>query len=818
MKLIILILICNTVLGAIFEQGYAASGQISAHQIYRQDIKLNNNFAEIPKIVLSVIGYQSNQNTLDFFSRVTDVTKEGFQLQVISDSEINEIRFNYLATDHKDVQTICNNLEVQKDQIDMKFNTEFEELPQVAAFLTGIHRQNQDDIILEIKSIEKNQVHLATQSKAESSLGLCLLIGPQNVFNRKELPIMQISQGLPNNSFYGISSLAGVADNGILLNLNQMQVENSFKIGLTLIEIDPGQITNQEVIQDNNTVSFDDLVDKQMPQEQPEQIDFFEQEGQININSIQITQEELEFESKINSISFIYPEQQDQLYIEVEEQNLQQIKDNTQEIMTISESWLQHDLSVVDQSQESQASLDNNQVQFNEGQQLLTNLIKPQDFNTNSIEYEDFESFKRQAENIVIVDCTQVIIEENQKKSQSNQDSTSEISIDSTQDYDLQNQIEQQIDLAEEQIVVDDLQEQMMEMQEEMQNLQQNSQSRVSSELDPFKIIEQQQFIVEQQKQLVDQQQQIIQQYQKLFEDKVKILSDQQPNNEFDEKQVEKEQNTNEDQLETLFQSNLNINDNQNQLTNQEEQNQKLPQNQDQLQQNVLDQKYVLQDFPSQNLENKSNLKKDLESFDKIKIRKDEIDEQKATQILKEITKDLLNDEKMEDKINQIEDSLNEVFQIKSQNEVQQNLNDDISSIPQNKRVEFSNIKNNLDNITTLNFQDISNQAENVSLEEISQAIFPQEYEIEQAYYDWSMNQGFMKNRNELQINQELIQQSNMSNQQSQEELQKQIEEFLELDYNESHFSDPLFDDFHSFFSVNQQVKKNLRKRKVLNV
>ncbi|CAD8065538.1 unnamed protein product [Paramecium sonneborni] len=814
MKLIILILICATVLGAQFEKGYVTSGKISAHKIYRQDIKLNNNFTEIPKIVLSVIGYNSNHNTLDFFSRVTEVTQEGFQLQIISDSEINEMQFYYLATDHQDVQTICNNIEVQKDQIDIKFNKAFEkEQPQVAAFLTGIHRKNQDDIILEIKLIEKNQVHLTTQSKAESSIGLCLLIGPQDLFIRKELPIMQISQGLPNTCFYGISSLSGMADNGIVLSLNQEFVKNSFEIGLTLVEINSNHITLQEENNDNSTVSFDDFVDKLTPQEFLGKMNIIEIEGQVKINSIQITQEELNQESQMNSISFIYPEQKNQLYIEDEEQSLQQQnQENVQEIITISESWLQHDLSVVDQSQ---TTLNSNQDQVNEGQQILTNLIKPQDYNTNSIEYENFQPFKRQPVNIAIVDSTQSIIEENQKQTQNNQDF---ISDNSTQNYDLENkienQIEQQIDSVQEQIVVENLQEQIMEMQEEMQN-QLTSQSHVPSELNPFKIIEQQQFIVEQQKQLVEQQQQIILQYQRMLEHKVKILPETQLD---DDKQENNEQqiSLDEDSQKVSLQSTLIINNNtgQNLQTDLDEQNREVPQTQDQLQQNIQDQKYIFQDFPRLSLENQSDFKKDLESIDRNKKRKDDIDEQKATKILKEITKDLQNDEKLEDKINQLEDGLNEVLQIKSQNEVEQNL----SGITSNKRVEFSNTQNNFDKTSSFNFKDSSNQVVNISLEEISEAIFPQEYEMEQAYFDWSMNQGLIKNRNDQQINLELINQSTLSTQQSQEELQKQIEEFLELDYNDSHFSDPLFDDFHSFFSVNQQVKKNLRKRKVLNV
>jgi hypothetical protein len=32
--------------------------------------------------------------------------------------------------------------------------------------------------------------HILTLTKAESSIGICLLVGPENVFTRKELPIM----------------------------------------------------------------------------------------------------------------------------------------------------------------------------------------------------------------------------------------------------------------------------------------------------------------------------------------------------------------------------------------------------------------------------------------------------------------------------------------------------------------------------------------------------------------------------------------------------------------------------------------------------
>ena len=68
-------------------------------------------------------------------------------------------------------------------------------------------------------------------------------MGPENVFTRKELPIMQISQGLPKNIFFGISSITGVAKDGIVMNLSQENVENSFELGLTIVEINESEIT-----------------------------------------------------------------------------------------------------------------------------------------------------------------------------------------------------------------------------------------------------------------------------------------------------------------------------------------------------------------------------------------------------------------------------------------------------------------------------------------------------------------------------------------------------------------------------------------------
>ncbi|CAD8045340.1 unnamed protein product [Paramecium primaurelia] len=805
MKLIILIHICTIVIGAQFEQGYVSSEKILAHKIYRQDIKFNNNFAEIPKIVLSVIGYHSDFNALDFFSKVTDITNEGFQLQVISDSDINQIKFNYLATEHQDVQTICNNIEVQKDQIDIKFNTPFEEQPQVAAFLTGIHRINQDDIILEIKSIDKNQVHLSTKSKAESSLGLCLLIGPQNLFSKKDLSIMQISQQIPNNQFYGISSLKGVTNDGISLSLNQKSVENLLDIVMTFVDINTEQIIKQEEDNNKNTVTLVDSQDKLNTYEQQEK----QADKQIKIKS---PQNELDQGSQINSISFIYPEQEDQLYIENEEQDLQQVQENVQEVMTISESWLQHDLSVLDQSEES---LDSNQAQINEGQQFLTNLIKPQDYNTNSMEQEDFQSQNIQPMNIAIVDSTQKIINENQKKVINNQELNydNSLTMDSTLDYDIEtkieNQIEEQIDSAQQQNVVENLQDQIIEMQQEMLNFQQNSESNVSSELDPFKIIQSQQFIVEQQKQLVEQQQQIILQYQRLFEEQIKIKSEKQTNNQLDQ-QADQNQNQIEDSKQQQLQSKISQNQSTEQNLNplQIDQNQEETQIQEQFDQNSKDQKYDLQDIPSLKLESQSNLEKDLESFNRVKKRKDEIDEQKANKLIQEFTEDLSNNKKLEVEFN-------DVLQIKQSNEISSNLDSEINSIVTNKRVEFSNIQKNM---KTSYFQDINNQFENLNQEQIREAILPQEYEMEQAYFDLSLDQGFIETKNDQLIRQEFVQKSISQSQQSQEELQQKIEELLELENKDSHHSDTIFSDFHSFFQINQQITNNLRKRQLLNV
>jgi hypothetical protein len=42
---------------------------------------------------------------------------------------------------------------------------------------------------------------------------------------------------LPNNVFFGISSIAGVSQDGITMDLRKENVENSFELGLTIIEI-----------------------------------------------------------------------------------------------------------------------------------------------------------------------------------------------------------------------------------------------------------------------------------------------------------------------------------------------------------------------------------------------------------------------------------------------------------------------------------------------------------------------------------------------------------------------------------------------------
>ena len=60
-----------------------------------------------------------------------------------------------------------------------------------------MHRKNGEDVVLKVDTIDVGGVLIKTLYKAESSLGLCILVGPEEVFMAKQLPTLSISDGLP---------------------------------------------------------------------------------------------------------------------------------------------------------------------------------------------------------------------------------------------------------------------------------------------------------------------------------------------------------------------------------------------------------------------------------------------------------------------------------------------------------------------------------------------------------------------------------------------------------------------------------------------
>lgn len=77
-----------------------------------------------------------------------------------------------------------------------------------------MHRKNNEDVFIQVGTIEKDKVTLKTHSEAESSVGLCVLIGPETIFKTK------IANN-PTNNFVGLSSLKGKDE----ININLLNVE-----------------------------------------------------------------------------------------------------------------------------------------------------------------------------------------------------------------------------------------------------------------------------------------------------------------------------------------------------------------------------------------------------------------------------------------------------------------------------------------------------------------------------------------------------------------------------------------------------------------
>ncbi|CAD8171427.1 unnamed protein product [Paramecium octaurelia] len=268
---------------------------LKAHQLFTKNVQFDQEFDEIPQVVVSIKQIIGDQ--FELYTRAININLRGFDLQIISSSNIANIKINYLAINDNSLNIICENYQTKKDEIKVPFNIEHS---QVAAFITGLKLQQNEKVYFKLNSISDSQAVFQTKQKA---MGLCLVFGDEDKIAHQQSIITSTLQ-----------------DNKLEFNVEN--IEDSITLPL-----------------ENQVLSFDDIISKlsiESKGEQSTQVQD-EEEKYLDIDSIQIEtlgintiQQNIEDEViQSVDIQFLQPENksvQDEL-LKIEENHIERVQE-----------------------------------------------------------------------------------------------------------------------------------------------------------------------------------------------------------------------------------------------------------------------------------------------------------------------------------------------------------------------------------------------------------------------------------------------------------------------------------------------------------
>ncbi|CAD8145244.1 unnamed protein product [Paramecium octaurelia] len=153
-----------------------------------QEIQFDQPFIRVPQVALTINSLM-NHNSQVYFSKIYNVTTDGFTMGVLSGTE-QSLEYRYMAIVDDRVQVNCLNFKV-KEIVFIPYLKQFVKSPKSWVFLTGVRQQSNTFSFQQ--DIRNEGIMLKFQSIDTEILGVCVVAGAVDILQSKidDLPTFQ---------------------------------------------------------------------------------------------------------------------------------------------------------------------------------------------------------------------------------------------------------------------------------------------------------------------------------------------------------------------------------------------------------------------------------------------------------------------------------------------------------------------------------------------------------------------------------------------------------------------------------------------------
>ncbi|CAK77943.1 unnamed protein product (macronuclear) [Paramecium tetraurelia] len=153
-----------------------------------QEIQFDQPFIRVPQVALTINSLM-NHNSQVYFSKIYNVTADGFTVGVLSGTE-QSLEYRYMAILDDRVQVNCLNFKV-KEIVFIPYLKQFVKVPKSWVFLTGVRQQSNTFSFQQ--DIRNEGIMLKFQSIDTEILGVCVVAGAVDILQSRidDLPTFQ---------------------------------------------------------------------------------------------------------------------------------------------------------------------------------------------------------------------------------------------------------------------------------------------------------------------------------------------------------------------------------------------------------------------------------------------------------------------------------------------------------------------------------------------------------------------------------------------------------------------------------------------------
>ncbi|CAD8158181.1 unnamed protein product [Paramecium octaurelia] len=153
-----------------------------------QEIQFDQPFIRVPQVALTINSLM-NHNSQVYFSKIYNVTTDGFTVGVLSGTE-QSLEYRYMAIVDDRVQVNCLNFKV-KEIVFIPYLKQFVKVPKSWVFLTGVRQQSNTFSFQQ--DIRNEGIMLKFQSIDTEILGVCVVAGAVDILQSRidDLPTFQ---------------------------------------------------------------------------------------------------------------------------------------------------------------------------------------------------------------------------------------------------------------------------------------------------------------------------------------------------------------------------------------------------------------------------------------------------------------------------------------------------------------------------------------------------------------------------------------------------------------------------------------------------